>query len=126
MKLSEMNVRQMSAALCRLTAPMSIIAKDESLNGLFALIDKTAREREHMTNFEKMGMLLEAVPILLQTHYEDVICIASIMLGKEAAEVEMMNGMEMIDEMRKSIDEQFLRFFKSSAVTGKTLTGKGV
>ena len=84
------------------------------------MIGKTAKEKEGMTAFEKMGMLLEAVPILLETHYEDVIMIASALLGKGFAEVEMMNGMEMIDEMRKSIDEQLLRFFKSSAVTGKT------
>ena len=126
MKLSEMNVRQMSAALCELTAPMARIAKDASLNGLFEEIDKAAREREHLTNFEKMGMLLEAVPVLLMAHYGDVIRIAAIMTGHTDAEVEELNGMEMIDEMRKSIDEQFLRFFKSSAVTGKTLTGKGV
>ena len=125
MKLSEMNVKQMAGALCRLTAPMGSIAKDESLNGLFAMIDKTAKERAHMTAFGKMGMLLDAVPILLETHYEDTILIVSVMLGKGEAEVEMMNGMDMIDEMMKSIDEQFMRFFKSSAVTEKTSTVKG-
>ena len=125
MKLSEMNVRQLSGALCQLTAPMGSIAKDESLNGLFALIDKSAQEQAHMTMLAKMGMLLDAVPILLETHYEDVILIASVLLGKSTAEVETMNGMVMIDEMRKSIDDQFLRFFKSSAVTAQTKTVKG-
>lgn len=124
MKLSEMNVRQFSAAMCELTAPMARIAKDESLNGLFAEIDKTAREKAHITNFEKMGMLLEAVPVLLMAHYGDVIRIVAIMTGRTDAEVEELNGMDMIDEMKKSIDEQFLRFFKSSAVMGKTMTAK--
>ena len=125
MKLSEMNVRQLSGALCELTVPMARIAKDESLNGLFAEIDKTAKERERLTNFEKMGMLLEAVPVLLMTHYGDMIRIAAIMTGRTDAEVEVLNGMDMIEEMKKSIDEQFLRFFKSSAVTGKTMTARG-
>lgn len=124
MKLSEMNVKQLSAALCQLVQPMSRIAKDESLNGLFADIDNMAKTKEHMTTFEKMGMLLEAVPVLLAAHYGDVIRIIAIMTGRTDAEVEKLNGFEMIDEMRRCIDSQFMSFFKSSAAMGKTETVK--
>lgn len=124
MKLSEMNVKQLSAALCQLVQPMSRIAKDESLNGLFTDIDNAAKTKEHMTMFEKVGMLLEAVPVLLMAHYGDVIRIVAIMTGHTDAEVEALNGYEMIDEMRRCIDSQFLSFFRSSAVMGQTSTDK--
>ena len=117
MKLSEMNVKQLSAALCQLVQPMRRIAKDESLNGLFTDIDNAAKTKEHMTMFEKVGMLLEA-------HYGDVIRIVAIMTGHTDAEVEALNGYEMINEMRRCIDSQFLSFFKSSAVTAQTSTDK--
>lgn len=124
MKLSEMNVKQLSAALCQLAAPMARIAKDESLNSLFAEIGKKVQSREILTNFNKMGMLLEAVPVLLESHYADTIRIMAIMTGRTDAEVEELNGMDMIDEMMKCIDDQFLRFFRSSAVTEPMKTDK--
>ncbi len=125
MKLSEMNVKQLSAALCQLTLPVSRIATDTALNGVFERCAEKMKKAAYMTTFEKMGMLLEAVPVLLETHYEDTIRIVSIMTGRSIAEVEAQNGMEMIDEMMKSVDEQFLRFFRSSAAMAQTAKVKG-
>ena len=125
MKLSEMNTKQLAAALCQLTRPMSRIATDDSLGRVFANVQHAMERNEHVSVMEKTGMLLEAVPVLLQTHYDDVIQIVSIMTGKMAAEVEAQNGMEMIDEMRKCIDSQFMGFFRSSAAMGLTETVKG-
>lgn len=125
MKLSEMNTKQLAAALCQLTKPMQNIAADESLNGVFESIDKKMHSGRYMSAMEKMGMLLDTVPILLETHYGDMIRIISIMNGKSIAEVEEQNGMEMIDELRKSIDSQLVGFFRSSAAMVVTPTGKG-
>lgn len=123
MKLSEMNVKQLAEALCDLTAPMSRIATDESLNGVFSSIAK--KMENGMTMFERAGMLMEAVPILLKKHYADTIRIMSVMTGRTDAEIETMNGYAMINEMRGCIDKQFIDFFRSSAVTDATQTGEG-
>ena len=121
MKLSEMNTKQLANAICQLTAPMSRIAKDESLNGVFAGVAEKMQAEEHMTMLEKFGMILDAVPVLLMAHYGDMIRIAAVMLGKTDAEVAEMNGYAMIEELRESIDKEFIDFFRSYAVMGKTL-----
>ena len=120
MKLSEMNTRQLAAAMCQLTQPMSRIATDDSLSRVFTNIQHAMERNKNMSVMEKMGMLLEAVPILLQAHYDDTIMIISVMTGKTTAEVEAQNGMQMITELRECIDKQFLDFFRSSAAMGKT------
>ena len=125
MKLSEMNTKQMARALCDLTAPVSAITKDEGINGVFEGIAKKIQENERMTMFEKAGMLLEVVPMMLAEHYEDTIKIACVMTGKQKDEVEAMNGMELIRELRDCIDSQIIGFFRSSAAMGKTRTGNG-
>lgn len=124
MKLTEMNTKQLAAALCQLTAPMSRIATDDSLNHVFTKIQRAVKRNESMTIFEKTGMLLEAVPILLETHYADTILIIAVMTGRTPSQVEALNGYEMIAEIRESIDEQFLDFFRSSAVMARTSTGR--
>ena len=125
MKLSEMNTKQLAAATCRLVEPMCRIAADKSLNGLSESVAAMVKENERMTMMEKMGMLLGAVPILLETHYADMIQIIAVMTGRTVAEVEALNGMKMIDELRESIDSQFLSFFRSSAAMVKTTMVKG-
>lgn len=125
MKLSEMNTKQLAGALCALTQPMSRIATDEALNGVFERIAKRMEVATHMTAFEKMGMLLETVPVLLESHYDDTIKIVSVMTGKTAAEVEAQNGMAMIEELRTCIDSQFIGFFRSSAAMAQTVKVKG-
>ena len=124
MKLSEMNTKQLAAALCQLTATMGRIARDDNLNGAFAAMDKKMKEGGSMTVLEKMGEMLGLVPVLLEYHYADTIRIIAIMTGRADAEVETLNGYQMINELRACIDSQFLDFFRSSAVMDKISTGK--
>lgn len=125
MKLSEMSTKQLAAALCQLTAPMSRIAKSEAINGVFAEVERKIKENQHMTVFEKIGMLMETVPALLENHYDDTIRIAAIMTGRTTEEVEALNGYALIEEMRDCIDKQFLGFFRSSAAMAQTAKVKG-
>lgn len=118
MKLSEMNTKQLAAALCRLTQPVSRIAKDEEINKMLSDMAK----QKKMTMAEKAGALLELVPLLLDKHYADAIQIIAAMTGRLDAEVETLNGMEMIAELRNSIDAEFVRFFRSSAAMAQTAT----
>lgn len=118
MKLSEMNTKQLAAALCRLTQPVSRIAKDEEINKMLSDMAK----QKKMTMAEKAGALLELVPLLLDKHYADAIQIIAAMTGRLDAEVETLNGMEMIAELRSSIDAEFVRFFRSSAAMAQTAT----
>lgn len=125
MKLSEMSTKQLAAATCQLVSPIGRIAADKNLNGVFENVAAMAKENERMTMMEKMGMLLGVVPILLETHYADTIQIISVMTDHTCAEVEELNGMKMIEELRESIDSQFLSFFRSSAAMVKTTMVKG-
>lgn len=118
MKLSDMNTKQLAAALCRLTQPVSRIAKDEEINKMLSDMAK----QKKMTMAEKAGALLELVPLLLDKHYADAIQIIAAMTGRLDAEVETLNGMEMIAELRNSIDAEFVRFFRSSAAMAQTAT----
>lgn len=118
MKLSEMNTKQLAAALCRLTQPVSRIAKDEEINKMLSDMAK----QKKMTMAEKAGALLELVPLLLDKHYSDAIQIIAAMTGRLDAEVETLNGMEMIAELRNSIDAELVRFFRSSAAMAQTAT----
>ena len=120
MKLSEMNTRQLAAMLCRLTLPMSRIAQDEALSGVFKRLKDAMRANEYMTNMQKMAMLMDAVPVLLEAHYEDTVEIIAAMTGKSAAEVDEQNGMETIKELAGCIDSQFIDFFRSSAAMDQT------
>lgn len=124
MKLSEMNTKQLAAALCRLTQPVSRIAKDEEINAALSAMSKQMRENEHMTMAEKAGALLELVPLLLEKHYADAVEIIAAMTGRLASEVETLNGMQMIAELRDSVDAEFVRFFRSSAAMAQTATAR--
>jgi hypothetical protein len=125
MKLSEMNVRQLSAALCQLVQPMANIAKEEDLNGLFNDVAKKMQANKRMTRLEKMGELLPVITILLEKRYADTIRIVAVMTDRTDAEVEEMNGFDMVSEMIESIDKKFMDFFKSAAVMDQTPTDKG-
>lgn len=125
MKLSEMNVRQLSAALCQLVQPMANIAKEEELNGLFNDVAKKMQANKRMTRLEKMGELLPVITILLEKRYADTIRIVAVMTDRTDAEVEEMNGFDMVSEMIESIDKKFMDFFKSAAVMDQTPMGKG-
>lgn len=125
MKLSEMSTRQLAGALCRLTPPMGRIAADEELSGVFTRLKNEMRENEHMTTAQKAAILLETVPVLLETHYEDTIAIIAVMTDRTAAEVDALNGYEMIGELRGCIDSRFIDFFKSSAAMAQTAMVKG-
>ena len=87
-------------------------------------MDKKLKDGGGMTVFEKMGEMLGLVPVLLEYHYTDTIRIIAIMTGRTDAEVEALNGYQMIGELRACIDSQFLDFFRSSAVMDKTSTDK--
>lgn len=125
MKLSEMNVRQLSAALCQLVQPMANIAKEEELNGLFNDVAKKMQANKRMTRLEKMGELLPVITILLEKRYADTIRIVAVMTDRTDTEVEEMNGLDMVSEMIESIDKKFMDFFKSAAVMDQTPTDKG-
>lgn len=117
-----MSTKQLASALCMIAEPMSRIAKDEEINGVLTEFSERMRSGEKMNVAQKSGELLAVVPLLLDKHYGDMITIISAMTGKTRAEVEAQRGFEMIDEMMKSIDAEFLRFFKSSAAMAQTAT----
>lgn len=118
MKLSEMNTRQLAKAMCALVPPVQRIAQDEGLNGLFAAIKE--KKQAGATVMEMLGLMLDAVPLLLDTHYEESVAIISAMTGKSAEEINSQRGMQTIADLRGCIDDQLLDFFRSSAAMGKT------
>lgn len=124
MKLSEMNTKQLAAAMCALVRPMQALAQDEEINKAFAAISAKGEMAQRMTVLEKGAMLLEVVPVLLERRYAETMQIMSVMTGKSVTELEKQNGMETIAEIQTFMDEQFWGFFRSSAVTEKEKRAK--
>ena len=124
MKLSEMNTRQLTSAMCALVRPMQALAKDEEINRTFTAISAKGEEAQSMTVLEKGGMLLEVVPVLLERRYKETLEIVSVLTGKSIEVLEAQNGMETIKETMECIDSQLLGFFRSSAVMGKAQTAQ--
>lgn len=125
MKLSEMNTRQMAAALCALTQPMARIAKDEEIDKAMRSIAGKSEQMHSMTAFEKGATLMEElVPLMLGKHYDDAVEIISALTGKTAKEIDEQNGMQTVNDLLGSLDGKFFDFFRSSAVMGKTATDK--
>lgn len=122
MKLSEMNMREMAGALCKMAEPLANIARDE------ALCAKITSMRGVLTDEKKpvmlkAGELLTAVPEILDRHYADTMQIIAALLLRDVRELEEQNAFEAISEAISSVDGKLLDFFRSSAATAQTVAG---
>ena len=118
MKLSEMNTAQLATCLCRIAEPVGRIGRDARLNDYFRDV---AQHGEGDTVFERItGMAAALIPVMLDTHLEDMLCILSALTGKSERALREQNGLLTIREAVQSIDGEILAFFR---LPGSTSAG---
>lgn len=123
MKYSEMGAREQAKLLCAIAPKVSKICQDAEFNTKLAQISKKNQEcAGKRTVFQTYADMFEAcAPLLLDRHYDDVMDIASGLLGKTAEEMERAGILAIIRELKTVADEDLIGFFKQSAVSGMNL-----
>ena len=111
MKISEMTNEQAADAMIKLAQPMSNLLEDEATIKLLEELKKP--DEEGGVNYFAR-MLPKVVPFLMKDHKADVFAIVAALTLKPVSAVGKMNFMETIKELRDSIDEDFIAFFRSS------------
>ena len=108
MKISEMTNDQASEAMIRIATPMANILEDENSKPLL----------EEMTKLGDGSKLYSFLPkfvsFSLKDHKRDLYEIVGALTLKPASKVGNMNFLQTVKEMRESIDEDFIAFFRSS------------
>ena len=117
MKLSEMNTEQLAVCLCKIAPALARIGMDDGTNRAFAAL---SGKLEGCTRMQQLAQMVGTlVPSLLGAHFDDMVTIVSAMTGKTEEGVRAQNGFVTIRDVKSFFDEDFLDFFKSSAVQGQ-------
>lgn len=111
MKLSEMTVQEAAKTITRITLPVRRITKDEEA---IALLKEVGALREARTMLDVVNAILDAVPLLLDKHYADIVAITAAMTGNSAKQIEAMKLNDLLHELRGCLDDEYVRFFTSS------------
>ena len=117
MKISMMTNDQACEAMIRLSAPMSNILDDKNAK---TMIDEMAGLAENSSVNSIAVFIPKFVSFALKDHKADLYEIVGALTFKPASHVGKMNFMETVKEMRESIDEDFISFFKSSGSAKNT------
>ena len=111
MKISAMTNDQAADAIIKITPAISNIFDDQNSQ---ELIDKLSKA-EGMTQQELFGKLLpEILAYCMKDHKQDVYAIVGALMCKPVSEVGKMNFIQTVKEIKNSIDDDLLGFFKSS------------
>ena len=111
MKLIEMPAKQAAKVLVRIAMPVKAITNDEAFIKLLHEMAAVNRVREPI---DMINTILEAVPLLLEAHYMDVMTVAATIIDKPVQEAEEMSLQTLIDAVRENLDGEYLRFFTQS------------
>lgn len=111
MKISQMTNDQAADAMVKMAEPIAHLMEDEA----------TAKLLDDLKQGDKEGgiaffgrMLPKVVPFCMKDHKADVYAIVAALTLKPISAVGGMNFVDTIKELRESIDEDFLGFFRSS------------
>lgn len=117
MKLSEMNTQELAKTLCQIAAPIERIGTSEDVNDAIKQISGDMNEGTVLSKLSTM--IGQIMPALLGAHFEDTVAIIAAMTGKTAQQVREQNGMQTFRDVRSFLDEDFMRFFTSSAAQAR-------
>ena len=112
MKISQMNNDQAADAMLKMAQPISNLMDDEDTKKLLETLTQTQQDEGGISYFGKV--LPQVVSFCMKNHKADVYAIVGALMQKPASEVGKLNFLETVKELRESIDEDFLGFFKSS------------
>lgn len=112
MKLSEMNTKELSRALCQLAGPLEKIGSDDSITKMFK--DMSNKKGQISKLQEASKMVGTIIPVLLEKHQADTFTALSILTGKSVQEIETQNGMQTVRDLKGVLDKDLLDFFTPS------------
>lgn len=111
MKISEMNNDQATEAIARISVPLSVLIEDKNF---VALIDEI-QTAEHGDPFKYVSAMIPKITSLcLKDHKAELYEIVGALTFKPTEKVGKMNFLATVKELRESIDEDFIDFFKLS------------
>ncbi len=110
MKLSEMNVNELSDCLLILADPVANILEDPGLGGYLREFASEKKEQNRAAMLGKAAKKL--LPILLRDHRKDLILIISALTGLTVDVIENQNGLATIRQAVELIDKELLDFFR--------------
>ena len=111
MKISQMTNDQATQAIIRLAQPMSNIMDDPNAEGVLGEI--ADQKGKKMINIIST-LLPKVVAFCMKDHKKDLYEIVGALMMIPTAQVGTMNFVQTIKELKESIDQDFLDFFKSS------------
>ena len=110
MKISEMNNDQAADAMIKLAGPISRLLEDEETR---KLEEEAQSQREGESGIAFFGRILpKFVPFAMKDHREDLYAVIAALTLQPVSAIGKMNFVQTIRELRESIDEDFLGFFK--------------
>lgn len=112
MKLSEMNTKQLTKALCDLTSPIANICGDKEVMDALSVLRKV----QHGESVGSIAdVIAKVVPVLLDKHYDDAVAILSALTGKSRKEIDEQSGVQTINDIMACMDGDLSTFFTPSA-----------
>ena len=111
MKISEMTNDQATQAIIRLAQPLANIMDDPNAVGVF---EEFAKQKGEKLSTAIGAVLPKAVAFCMKDHKKDLYEIIGALTMIPASKVGAMNFVQTIKELKDSIDQDFLDFFKSS------------
>lgn len=111
MKISEMNNDQATEAMARISVPLSILIEDKEFVGL--IDDLKQADKGDPFKFVS-SMIPKIATMCLKDHKAELYEIVGALTFKPSAKVGKMNFLATVKELRESIDEDFISFFKLS------------
>ncbi len=123
MKISEMTNDQATNAIITIAQPIANIMDDPNAESFFTELSE--QKGKNLANV--IGAILpKAVAFCMKDHKKDLYAIVGALTMVPVSKVGTMNFVQTIKELKDSIDEDFLSFFKSSgsatAEPGKELS----
>ena len=112
MKISMMTNDQAVEAMVKMAQPIANLMEDEETAQLLESITSADKSKGGVAFVGKI--LPKVVSFCMKNHKDDVFAVVGALTMKPVDSVGKMNFLETIKELRESIDEDFLGFFKQS------------
>lgn len=112
MKISMMTNDQAVDAMVKMAQPISNLMEDKDTAELLKSITEEGREEGGVAFIGRI--LPKVVSFCMKNHKDDVYAIVSALLLKPVKEVGKMNFLETVKELKDSIDDDLIGFFKQS------------
>lgn len=111
MKISEMTNDQAADAMIKMAQPMSNLLTDDNMKAL--LDDIQNGNKENGVSFFA-SILPKVVAFAMKDHKDDIYAIVSALTLQPVGKVGKLNFMQTVKELRESVDEDFIGFFRQS------------